>query len=284
MIERATLARPRGGGVQRDALRRPPPVATTRRAAARGLLGVDRRSRRLAEAMGEDVRVVVVAANGLERRGPVDAPDGRLLPPARLRARARRAASPGRRRWRAARPRPPTRAGGAAIAAIGREPGGRRALPQRLRLEPHARLRHPGRVRRDDPGEPGGARAGGHRAAGAEYEETVAALEEDLLALRDPRTGERGDRAVARMRAEDGGPPAACPDVVATFTRHEPPLLEVEHPRATIRQPEPWWDGAQRALGPGDGRRRGPRPVPVPGRGAVDPVADGRRRPLRRLA
>ena len=78
-------------------------------------------------------------------------------------------------------------------------------------------------------------------APGADYERTLSELEADLLALRDPRTGRPAIEKVARMRAADGGPPPRCPDLVAAFEAHEPPLLRLEHPRAVIRQADPWW-------------------------------------------
>jgi predicted AlkP superfamily phosphohydrolase/phosphomutase len=219
---------------------------------------VDREVGALAGLLGPEASTVVVAGNGLERRGPVDAlmadfcrrlgyapaPPRRGRPadlaarglPRRLRGLAARGLGRGgvdrviARRFRGAYDWPRTRAfaipdafvGMLRVNLAGREPAG--------------------------PVQPG-----------EDYESTVAALEEDLLALRDPRTGKPAVSRVARFRGDRGGPPPRSPDVVALIDAHEPPLLELEHPRATIRQPEPWWAARNGHAGRGMVVAAGPR-------------------------
>jgi predicted AlkP superfamily phosphohydrolase/phosphomutase len=194
----------------------------------------------IAESVGENAKVVVVAGNGLDRRGPVDA-----LMAEFCRALDYAPAPGGLRRPADVLARRAPRRARALAAAVLATPGINRVARQKFssacdwsRTRAFA-IPDPfvGLIRVNLEGrEPAGVVA-----PGAEYEQTVAELEEDLRALRDPRTGDPVIERVARTRATDGGPPPRCPDVMATFRGHEPPLLAIEHPRATIRQAEPWW-------------------------------------------
>ena len=220
----------------------------------------DREIAAVAEAMGEDTRVVVVAANGLDRRGPVDAlmADfcrrlGYSPAPAGLRRPADVLARRAPRRLRALAARAIARSGvnRVAIKRFGSASDWSRT---RAFAIPDAFV---GMIRVNLAGrEPAGIVE-----PGTDYEETLAALEEDLLALRDPRTGARAIERVARMRAEGGGPPERCPDLVASFVGHDQPLLALDHPRATIRQPNPWWDARNGHSGRGLIVGAGPEPV-----------------------
>ncbi len=201
---------------------------------------VDREIDAISEAMGEDTRVVVLVANGLDRRGPVDA----LMADFCRRLGYSPAPSGVRRPADVLARRAPRRLRALAARAIARSGVNRVAIERFSSASDWSRTRafaipdsFVGMIRVNLAGrEPAGIVE-----PGSDYEETVAVLEEDLLALRDPRTGDAAIERVARMRAADGGPPERCPDVVATFRGHEPPLRVLEHPRVTIRQPDPWW-------------------------------------------
>ena len=201
----------------------------------------DREIAAVAEAMGEETRVVVVAANGLDRRGPVDA----LMADFCRRLGYSPAPAGVRRPADVLARRAPRRLRALAARAIARSGVNRVAIERFGSASDWSRTRafaipdaFVGMIRVNLAGrEPAGIVE-----PGTDYEETLGALEEDLLALRDSRTGAPAIERVARMRTEDGGPPERCPDLVATFLGHEPPLLVLDHPRATIRQPKPWWD------------------------------------------
>jgi predicted AlkP superfamily phosphohydrolase/phosphomutase len=194
----------------------------------------------IANAMGEGAQVVVIAGSGLDRRGPVDA-----LMADFCRALGYAPAPGGLRRPADVLARRAPRRARALAAGVLARPGINRVKRRRFssacdwsRTRAFA-IPDPfvGLIRVNLEGrEPAGVVA-----PGAEYEQIVAELEQDLRALRDPRSGDAVIERVARARAADGGPPPRCPDVVATFKGHEPPLREIEHPRATIRQAEPWW-------------------------------------------
>ncbi len=201
---------------------------------------VDREIGLIAAALGEGVQVVVVGANGLDRRGPVDA-----LMADFCRSLGYAPAPPGLRRpLDVLARRAPRRLRSVAARAIARSGVNRVAIGRFGESCDWSRTRafaipdsFVGMIRVNLAGrEPAGIVA-----PGADYERTLSELEADLLALRDPRTGRPAIEKVARMRAADGGPPPRCPDLVAAFEAHEPPLLRLEHPRAVIRQADPWW-------------------------------------------
>jgi predicted AlkP superfamily phosphohydrolase/phosphomutase len=74
-------------------------------------------------------------------------------------------------------------------------------------------------------------------APGAEYDEVLARLEEDLRALRDAETGEPVIARTLRTReafGDDVHP--ALPDLVVFWSEHDRPLQRVQHPRAELTQ------------------------------------------------
>ena len=111
---------------------------------------------------------------------------------------------------------------------------------------------------------------------GAEYEETVAELENDLLALatRAPARGRSsGSRECGRpMAARRTAMPRSCGDLRGPRT----PAAGARTPAGDHPSAQALVGCPQRALGPRCDLWRGPRPDPLPGRRADDPVADGR--------
>jgi predicted AlkP superfamily phosphohydrolase/phosphomutase len=74
-------------------------------------------------------------------------------------------------------------------------------------------------------------------APGAEYDALLTRLEEDFHALRDAETGEPVVARTVRTREAFGGDVhPALPDLVVFWREHEPPILRVTHPRATLTQ------------------------------------------------
>jgi predicted AlkP superfamily phosphohydrolase/phosphomutase len=74
-------------------------------------------------------------------------------------------------------------------------------------------------------------------APGAEYDEVLARLEEDLRALRDAETGEPVIARTLRTREAFGGDVhPALPDLIVCWSEHDRPLRRVSHPRTELTQ------------------------------------------------
>jgi predicted AlkP superfamily phosphohydrolase/phosphomutase len=74
-------------------------------------------------------------------------------------------------------------------------------------------------------------------APGAEYDELLARLEEDLRVLRDAETGAPVIARTLRTREAFGGDVhPALPDLVVFWSEHDRPLRRVRHPRAELTQ------------------------------------------------
>jgi predicted AlkP superfamily phosphohydrolase/phosphomutase len=75
---------------------------------------------------------------------------------------------------------------------------------------------------------------------GPEYEELLDRLEADLLALRDPETGEPAVARVGRTgELFGGGPPDWLPDLFVVWRPHSRLIARLSHPKAELQQDRP---------------------------------------------